>query len=91
MNALPPSHKSTVADESQTRRGVIDDPWFVLSTIFIAAGAFGIPMIWICRGFSRRWKVIWSILAFFYTLAMVGFLLAFIQWSIQSLWQQLGS
>lgn len=53
---------------------LIDKPRFVLATIFLFAGALGIPMIWVCRGFNTRQKIFWTIAAFLYTLAMLGVL-----------------
>lgn len=78
----PPSSPTTKPKPTgEEERSLIDKPWFVLATVFALTGALGIPMICICRGFTFRQKIWWSIVAVLYTAAMIAVLIAVLLWS----------
>ena len=81
--------KNKTGTESEDR-GLVDRPWFVLTTVFTLTGAFGIPMILLCRGFNQRQKIVWSVIAFFYTLAMIAVLIAVLVWSYRRFIDSMG-
>lgn len=35
-----------------------DNPWIVLAVVCLALGPLGLPMVWRCRGFERRGKLL---------------------------------
>lgn len=56
------------------RPRMLDRPLPVLAIIFFAMAIFGIPLLWVSRGFSRPMKIFWSIMATIYTaLLLWGF------------------
>lgn len=85
MNDSASAPKKSNPEAEFEDRGLVDRPWFVLTTVFTLTGAFGIPMILLCRRFSRRQKIVWSLIAFFYTIAMIALLIAILVWSYQRL------
>ena len=55
-------------------------PWYyarvtVFALIFLVAGAFALPVLWLSPAFSVRGKVLWSIVATVYTVIAVLLLL----------------
>jgi len=85
MNDSASTQQKNKPEAEPEDRGLVDRPWFVLTTVFTLTGAFGIPMILLCRRFSRRQKIVWSVIAFFYTIAMIAILIAILAWSYQRL------
>lgn len=48
-------------------REFADKRWLVLAVLFGATAAFGLPVLWMSRGFSRTQKVLLTIVVLFYT------------------------
>jgi hypothetical protein len=48
-----------------------DNPWVVLACLFFAAGALGIPLIWVSRAFSRPVKIALTVAVTLYTALML--------------------
>jgi hypothetical protein len=44
-----------------------DNPWAVLSLLFLVTLALGIPLIWISRAFSRPIKILLTVLVMVHT------------------------
>lgn len=64
-------------------RSAIDNPYAVLALLFLVMAALGLPILWMSRGFSRRMKVVWTIVVLLYTLLLLGCTAAVLQWSYQ--------
>ena len=59
----------------------LDNPWIVVALCFLVFAAFGIPLIWICKGLSTWMKVLLTILVTVYTVLLLwGFVLIML-WS----------
>jgi hypothetical protein len=54
------------------KRSPVDNPWVVLTCLFLATGALGIPLLWVSRAFRTPAKVMLSVVVTLYT--------AFILW-----------
>jgi hypothetical protein len=65
--ATQPAAKSS----AQSLRELADSRWIVLGTLFLVTGVFGLPMLWISRGFSRAGKVVLSIVVTLYTVLLL--------------------
>jgi hypothetical protein len=66
-----------VGEERRTRVGdrvasLLENPWMVVAVLFLATGALGIPLIWMCRRFSTIVKILLTVVVTIYT--------AFILW-----------
>ena len=62
-------------------REITDKPWFVLALLFGVAAGFGLPVLWMSRGFSRIQKRLLTIVVLLYT--------ALILWLIELAFGQL--
>lgn len=87
--AAPPSvpgdrdRQARMADQKGPARSkLIRSRAAVLATLFLGTGAFGIPLLWISGKFSRSERIVWSMLAVLYTLAMVAVLVIAVWWLI---------
>lgn len=79
MSPVNPSSAPSAAapaNESQLRK-LADNPYAVIALIFFVTGCLGIPVILICRGFSRPQKVMWIVISLVYT-ALLFFLVGMI-------------
>ena len=45
--------------------------WFVLASLFLVLGPFGLPLLWRSPSFSRTQKIIWSVIFVAYMIALV--------------------
>lgn len=73
---------ATPAASSAAKKRLVDNPWAVLAAIFFAMAAFGIPLLWISRGFSPRMRVFWSIVTVLYTCLLLWLFYLVMSWSI---------
>lgn len=53
----------------------------VFVTLFGVTGFLGLPLLWFSRSFSRREKIIWSLINILYTLALIAITAAICWWS----------
>lgn len=53
---------------------LVQSRFAVLSAIFLALGAFGIPLLWMNKNFGVVERVVWSMVATAYTGLMLGIL-----------------
>ena len=60
---------------------VLDNPWVVVALCFFVFAAFGIPLIWICKGFSTWMKVLLTILVTLYTVLILWVFALIMLWS----------
>lgn len=70
----PSSGRTPLLDRQTTR--VI-----VFVTLFGVTGFLGLPLLWFSRAFSRREKIVWSVINTLYTLALIGITAAICWWS----------
>jgi hypothetical protein len=56
----------------------------VLFIIFVAAGAFGIPLLWVNKRFSQGERVFWSIVAVLYSIGVLVLGAVILMW----IWNQ---
>lgn len=68
----PQQHSSR--GEPPLRSGILQSKLVVLATLFVAAGLFGIPLLWINKRFSTAERIFWSVVVTLYTLAMLAVL-----------------
>lgn len=69
------SSRRTPLLDRQTTRVIV----FV--TLFGVTGFLGLPLLWFSRAFSRREKIVWSVINTLYTLALIGITAAICWWS----------
>lgn len=62
------------APDARQATSSADHPWVVLACLFLAAGALGIPLIWVSRAFSRPVKILLTVLVTLYTALMLWIL-----------------
>lgn len=48
-----------------------ENPWFVLSMLFLVLGPLAIPLLWRSRRFTPAWKIVLTILVLVLTLFLV--------------------
>jgi hypothetical protein len=51
-----------VPSHAAAQRGCWENPWVILSLLFLAIGPFAIPLLWRSRRFSLLWKSVLTIL-----------------------------
>lgn len=61
-------------------RRALDNPWLMLAMLFFVTAAFGIPFLWISRGFSRAAKIILTLVVLLYTVLILWAFFAFMSW-----------
>ncbi|MEQ8786333.1 MAG: hypothetical protein RIC55_08535 [Pirellulaceae bacterium] len=69
---------------------ILDNRWAVLSLIFFAMMALGIPLIWKSRAFSPAGKVFWTIAALVYTAVVFWLFYLVMWWTYRSIATSLG-
>jgi hypothetical protein len=57
--------------------------------LFGVTGCLGIPFLWMSPKFSRREKIVWSILVTIYTLVLIGVAVGVCWWSYRQISQLL--
>src|SRR5688572_1722586 len=72
----PPADQATQADPPlksslQSLRELADNRWIVIGTLFLVTAAFGLPVLWVSRGFSTTSKVVLSIVVCLYTVLIL--------------------
>lgn len=70
MDEVDVKHGAGPPDAGRTTSSA-DNPWVVLACLFLAAGALGIPLIWVSRAFSKPVKVLLTVLVTAYTASML--------------------
>lgn len=70
MDELGAEHPPGPTDAAR-ETSLADNRWAVLALVFLAAGALGIPLIWLSRAFSRPVKILLTILVTVYTALML--------------------
>ena len=62
----------------------LDNRWLILGTLMLGLGAFGLPVLWRSRAFSRSAKVGWTIFITLETIAwwagLMGLLYVGLMW-----------
>lgn len=69
-----PAGRSPLLDRQTTRV-------LVFVTLFGVTGFLGLPLLWFSGSFSRREKMIWSLVNIVYTLALIAITAAICWWS----------
>jgi hypothetical protein len=64
-----------------------DNPWVVMTMLFLVLGPFALPMLWQGRAFTLRWKWIWTILEIVYTLLLFWVVWVMIKMILEPLMQ----
>lgn len=78
MSETPAPSTSNV---SPAWRRALDNPWLMLVMLFFVTAAFGIPFLWLSRGFSTTVKVALTIVVLLYTgLILWAFTVFMIYW-----------
>lgn len=60
-----PSHAPHLHDRLLHSRGA------VLSFLFLVAGVVGLPLLWVNPNFSRRERILWSVVVLLYSLTIL--------------------
>ena len=63
------------------RVSLLQNKWAVLAILFLATAALGLPLLWRCKTFSPRERVIWSIIVVVYTGLIFWAFSAVMMWS----------
>lgn len=74
MSETPAPSTSNV---SPAWRRALDNPWLMLVMLFFVTAAFGIPFLWLSRGFSTTAKVALTIVVLLYTVLILWAFTAF--------------
>lgn len=65
----------------QPSRGLVDTRWFVLLVTFGALAGFGLPLLWVSRGFSWPAKALWTVVILLYTALLLWLIWLMLQWT----------
>ena len=68
------------ADLSPAWRRALDNRWLMLVMLFCVTAAFGIPFLWLSRGFSTAAKIVLTIVVLLYTVLILWVFVAFMTW-----------
>ena len=68
---LSPNDNSTGARRDDAFQAKLQSRTVVLFTIFVATGAFGIPLLWVNKKFSPGERIFWSIAAVLYSIGVL--------------------
>lgn len=68
---LSPNDPSTGARREDPLQSKLQSRAVVLFTIFVAAGAFGIPLLWVNKKFTQGERIFWSIAAVLYSFGVL--------------------
>ncbi|MCU0875145.1 MAG: hypothetical protein MUE50_22665 [Pirellulaceae bacterium] len=60
----------------------MDRPWFILGLLFLVTAIFGLPLLWMSRGFSRPGKIVLSVAITLYTAALLWGFGLIMHWSV---------
>jgi ribosomal protein L40E len=63
-------------------RSLLDRPWFILGLLFLVTAIFGLPLLWMSRGFSRPGKIVLSVAITLYTAALLWGFGLIMHWSV---------
>jgi len=86
---LPPGHAPISKEKAiASRTKLCDNPWFVLSLMFLALGPFALPLLWRSRGFSPFWKTLLTVVMLAFT-ALLVFAIWFIVTQSQNILDEL--
>jgi hypothetical protein len=58
-------------------RRALDNPWLMLAMLFFVTAAFGIPFLWLSRGFSTTAKAVLTVVVLLYTVLILWAFVAF--------------
>lgn len=67
--------------QSTTLRGLVDNRWVVLGTLFGVTAALGLPLLWASRAFSTTSKIVWSVIVLLYTILILWLFWLVVVWS----------
>jgi hypothetical protein len=73
--------KSDAQRNNLASRGVIDNPYAVLGSVFLALAIFGVPLIWMCRAWTPSTKVVLTIITLLYTALLLWLFYLVMVWS----------
>ena len=68
MNPVEPDKKIQIGDRVAA---ILGNPWIVVAILFLVTGALGIPLIWLCRAFSTRAKILLTFAVTIYTVLIL--------------------
>jgi hypothetical protein len=74
------NHSAPPPEVSPAWRRALDNPWLMLAMLFFVTAAFGIPFLWMSRGFSLAAKTILTIVVLLYTVLILWAFFAFMSW-----------
>jgi len=78
---LPAFIPSASATDSQSTRGLIDNPYAVLAAVFLAMAILGVPLIWSCRAWSPVTKTVLTVITVLYTALVFWLFWLAMSWS----------
>ena len=64
---------------------LLDNRWFILVLLFGVMAVFGLPLLWFSRGFSRRAKIVLSVIVVLYTAVLLWLTWLILRWSYDSI------
>ncbi len=68
---LPPNEHGSGAPREDQLQSKLQSRAVVLFTIFVAAGAFGIPLLWVNKKFTQGERIFWSIASVLYSIGVL--------------------
>ncbi len=69
-------------DVSPAWRRALDNPWLMLAMLFFVTAAFGIPFLWLSRGFSKAAKIVLTIVVLLYTALILWLFWLVMAWAV---------
>ncbi len=67
------------------RERLLDNRWFILALLFGVLAVFGLPLLWFSRGFSRRAKIVLSVIVVLYTALLLWLMWLMLRWLYASI------
>ncbi len=68
---MNPPQQPAVAEATPIWRQALDNPWLMLVMLFFVTAAFGIPFLWLSRGFSTPAKIVLTAIVLVYTVLIL--------------------
>ena len=86
----PPATPVSGRPRRQPWREALDNRWLVLGTLFFVTAALGLPVLWMSRAFSLRWKVALTFAVLAWTALVFWVFLIIMAWCYGQIAEALG-
>ncbi|QDV61263.1 hypothetical protein [Crateriforma conspicua] len=70
---------------SPSGQGVTQSKAAVLAVLFLVAGVFGVPLLWINKRFNTAERILWTVVVTIYTFLLVWIAYSVVMWSLDQI------